>query len=374
MAVGPQNLLSAGDLYGILGIALPTLMVGMAAGTIVINSATHLSNVRRASAKLQSWLTLSERATEHRAVARDVSARGVGAALNRSYARLWLVCRVNLTRRRVLDDVETIRRRNRKAFIDEHLPALESQGTGKHGDVGSLFPGLRDGIGVIRDRGCRQALVVGAATPVLAFAIAKTQAPSVAARFAEFGTATVALAMLLLVAVLFALGGILLRWCRVDRRTAIGAFAWGSFIPLYLGLTAIEPSALGMPGTDRLYDWQTVSMVAICAVMMLVVREVLYNRYCAIATAADENRAKEYRIVGETIWFASDGGPLEARLRILLSACYVFVVIHLLVPPIHGIVICGTMCGDLVTVTAVAAVTLMVPLAAAFMDGRAQIP
>ncbi|MDE2877338.1 hypothetical protein [Candidatus Palauibacter soopunensis] len=374
MAVGPQNLLAEGDLYGILGIALPVLMVGMAAGTIVINSATHLSNVRRASAKLQSWLTLSDRATENRAVARDVSARGVGAALNRSYGRLWLIFRVNLTRRRYLDDVETMRRRNRKAFIDEHLPALESQGTGKHRDVGSLFPGLWDGIGAIRDRGCRQALVVGAATPVLAFAIAKAQAPWVAARLAEYGTATVVLAMLLLVAVVYALGGILLRWCRTDRRTATGAFAWASLIPLYLGLTAIESSALGMPGNDRLYDWQTVNMVTICAVTMLVVRKVLYHRYCAIATAVDENRAKEYRIVGETIWFASDGGPLEARLRILISACYVFVVVHLLVPPIHDIVICGTTCGDLVTVTTVAAVTLMVPLVAAFMDGRAQIP
>lgn len=133
MALEPQNWLAEGDPYWILGIALSMLMVGMAAGTIVINSAAHLSNVRRASARLQSWLTLSDRATENQALARDVSARGVGAALGRSYARLWLIFRVNLTRRRYLDDVETIRRRNRKTFIDRQLPALESRGTGKHG-------------------------------------------------------------------------------------------------------------------------------------------------------------------------------------------------------------------------------------------------
>ncbi|MDE2945377.1 MAG: hypothetical protein OXT63_14400 [Gemmatimonadota bacterium] len=355
MALEPQTWLAEGDLYGILGIALTMLMAGMAAGTIWVNSATHLSNVRRARARLESWLKQSARATEERAIVRDLSARGVGAALNRAYARLWLLLRVQLPRRRYLDDVETIRRRNRKAFIDARLPAIESRETGERGDIGSLVSGLRDGIEVLRGKGVGQALAVGVATSVVAFAVAKTQAPRVAAGLAEYGTPTAALAMLLLVAIVYVLGGILLRRCRADRRTATGAFAWGSSIPLFL------------------YNSRTVG-VAVCMAMMLVVREVLYHRYGAIAATTDEKRAKEHRIVGETLWFASDGGRLEAWLRIRLAAGYMLVVVHLLVPPVRDMVLCGTMCGDLVAVTAVAAVTLMVPLVAAFMDGRTQIP
>ncbi|MXW65469.1 MAG: hypothetical protein F4Z72_00470 [Gemmatimonadales bacterium] len=379
MALQPQNWLAEGNLYWILGIALPVLMVGMAAGTVFVNSAAHLSNVRRTSRRLEAWLRLSDRATEERAAARDVSARGGGAVLNRTYARLWLLLRVQLPRRRYLDDVETIRRRNRKAFIDARLPALESRATGERRDVGSLVSGLRDRIKVIRNRvirnkGVRQALAVGVATSVLAFAIAMTQAPSVAAGLAEYGPAAAALAMLLPVAIVYVLGGILLRWCRADRRTALGAFAWGSSIPLYLGLNALGLSAFGVPGNDRLYHPLTIGLAVVCMVMMLAVREVLYHRYRAIATTADEDRAKEHRIVGETLWFASDGGRLEAWLRIRIAVCYVFVVIHLLVPPIRGLALCGTMCGDLVAITAVAAATLIVPLAAMFMDGRTQIP
>jgi len=373
VALEPQNWLADGNLYRVLGIALPTLMVGMAAGTIFVNSATHLSNVRRASVRLESWLRLSDKATEKRAMARDASSRGVGAALDRVFARLWLIFRVKFARRRYLDDVETVRRRNRKAFIDERLPALESRETGERRDVGSPVSGLRDEIRAIRDRGGGQALAVGAGTSVVAFAIAKTQAPSVAAGLAEYGAATVALAVLLLVAIVYLLGGILLRWCRADRRTATGAFAWGSSIPLYLGLNALGLSALGMPDDDRLYNALTVGLAAVCMVMMFAVREVLYDRYRAITTATHEDRAKEQRVVGETLWFASDGGRLEAWLRIRIGVCYLLVVVHLLVPPIRDILLCGAMCGDLVTSTSVTAVTLMVPLAAAFIDGRTQI-
>lgn len=373
MALEPQYWLAEGSPYRLLGIVLPLLMVGMAAGTIFVNSATHLSNVRRTSARLESWLRLSDKATEERAVVRAVSARGVGAALNRLFARLWLLFRVKLTRRKYLDDVEAIRRRDRKAFIDGQLAAVEGQGGGRRRDIGSLFSGLRDGVREIGDKGRRQALAVGAATSVLAFATAKAQAPSVAAGLADYGTAVVALAMLLLIATVYVLGAIPLRWCRADRRTGIGAFAWGSSIPLFLGLTALDPGALGMPDNDGLYSLRTIGLAAICMVAMFAVREVLYHRYRAIATTADEDRAKEYRVVGETLWFASDGGRLEVWLRIRIGVCYMLVVVHLLAPAIHDIVLCGTACGDLVTVTAVAAVTLMVPLVAAFMDGRTQI-
>ncbi|MXW55943.1 MAG: hypothetical protein F4Z59_04435, partial [Gemmatimonadales bacterium] len=160
----------------------------------------------------------------------------------------------------------------------------------------------------------------------MAFAVAMTQAPAVAARFAEYDTATVALAMLLLVAIVYVVGGILLRWCRADRSTGIGAFAWGSSIPLYLALNAMDLRALGMPGNERLYDARTIGLAAICMVMMLVVRDVLYNRYRTMATATQETRAKEHRVVGETLWFAADGGRLEAWLRIRLAVCYVLVV------------------------------------------------
>ncbi|MCY3599260.1 MAG: hypothetical protein OXN85_04720 [Gemmatimonadetes bacterium] len=374
----PQNWLAEGNLYWILGYALPVLMVGMAAGTVYVNSATHLSNVRRASRRLESWLRLSDRATEERAVVRGASTRGAAAAFNRFYARLWLLLRVHLPRRRYLDDVETIRRRNRKAFIDARLPALESRETGERGDIGSLVSGLRDRIRVIRSRGVnkgvRQALAVGAATSVMAFAIAMTQAPSVTAGLAGQGPAAAALAMFLLVAIVYVLGGILLRWCRADRHTGIGAFAWGSSIPLYLGVNALGLSALGIPDNDRLYNPLTVGLAAICMVMMLVVREVLYHRYRAIATTADEKRAKEHRVVGEILWFASDGGRLEAWLRIRIGVCYMLVFVHLLIPPIREMSLCGTMCGDLVAITAITAATLTVPLAAMFMDGRTQLP
>ncbi|MDE2662490.1 MAG: hypothetical protein OXI39_05735 [Gemmatimonadota bacterium] len=374
----PQNWLAEGNLYWILGIALPVLMVGMAAGTISVNSATHLSNVRRASRRLESWLTLSDRATEERAVVRHASTRGAGAAFSRSYARLWLLLRVQLPRRRYLDDVETIRRRNRKAFIDARLAALERQTTPERRDVGSLVSGLRNRIRVIRirvirDKGVRQALAIGVATSVVAFAIAMTQAPAVAAGLAEYGPAAAALAMFLLLAIVYVLGGVLLRWCRADRHTAIGAFAWGSSIPLFLGVNALGLSALGMPDNDRLYHPLTVGLAAICMVMMFAVREVLYHRYRAMATATHEDHANEYRAVGETLWFASDGGRLEAWLQIRIGVCYTFVVIHLLVPPIRELALCGTMCGDLVAITAIAATTLLVPLAALFMDGRTRI-
>ncbi len=356
MAFEPQDWLAGGDPYRILGIVLPVLMIGMAAVAIFVNSATRLSNVRRTSVRLESWLKLSYTATEKLAAARDASARGVGAAFNRFFARLWLVVRVRLTRRRYLDDVETIRRRNRKAFIDERLLLLESQETGERRDIGSVVAGLRDGIRVLRNRGVGQALAVGAATSVMAFAIAMTNAPSVAAALAERGPAAAALALFLLLAIVYVLGGTLLRWCRADRRTAIGAFAWGSSIPLYV------------------YNSRTIGPAVICMAMMLVVREVLYHRYRTIATAADEGLAKEHRIVGETLSFASDGGRLEAWLRIRIGVCYMLVVIHLLVPPTRDLGLCETMCGDLLAAAAVAAVTLMVPLVAAFMDGRTRIP
>ena len=355
MAFELQNWLAGGDPYRILGIVLPVLMIGMAAGAIFVNSATHLSNVRRTSARLESWLKLSDTATEKLAAARAISARGAGAAFKRFLARLWLVVRVRLTRRRYLDDVETIRRRNRKAFIDERLVLLESRETGERREIGSVVAGLRDEIRVLRNRGVGQALAVGVATSVMAFAIATTQAPAAAAGFAAYGTAAAALALFLLLAIVYVLGGILLRWCRADRRTPIGAFAWVSSIPLYV------------------YNSRTVGPAVICMATMLVVREVLYHRYRTIATAADEGLAKEHRIVGETLWFASDGGRLEAWLRIRIGVCYMLVVIHLLVPPIRDLGLCETMCGDLLAVAAVAAVTLMVPLAAMFMDGRTRI-
>ena len=89
-----DNWTAQGPLYWILGVALPLLMVGLAVGTVLINSGTRLSNVRRANEKLKAWLAFSADVKERQTIIDTPSGRGFQPTLARLRARLWLVSRV----------------------------------------------------------------------------------------------------------------------------------------------------------------------------------------------------------------------------------------------------------------------------------------
>ncbi len=366
------NWTAQGNWYWILGIAIPIVLVSIAVGTILINSATRLSNIKRANNKLEVWLTVSETVQRKQQFIDTTSERGIVARLARLRARLWLVLRVPFVRRKYLDDEEVSRRRAYTRFLGRQRGDLEKQQHKDHRDVGSLFSGIWDGIKVLRNRGGGQALALGVATSAAALVTVKMAAavPSIQPPEYEPAIMIMWLPLAVVAGIVYYVGCFVGRLSSADPHTRIGAFAWGSAIPVFLGLNAVELGGFEFPDNDRLYDSQTIDMMFVCVAMMLIVREVLYKRHVATSGSADVDRHQEYQIVRETLWFAADGGWLERILRILLSLCYLLVVAHLLAPAIWDMITFGTMFVDLITISSVVFAALWVPIVALFADGR----
>lgn len=366
LPVEPDNWTAQGPLYWILGIALPLLMVGLAVGTVLINSGTRLSNVRRANEKLTAWLSRSDAVKESQKIIEKPPGRGFQPKLVRLRERLWLVIRVPFCRKKYLNDAEIRTRDRHNKFLIGQRRTLERQQGDEHRDVGSLLSGIWDGIKIIRNKGGAGALALGVATSAAAFVIVLCllgDSPVVEVYPAIIATLGV-------VILVYVIGGFAVERCsRADRHTGIGAFAWGSAIPIYLGLNAIELSGFELPDHARLYDSQTIDAMFICVAMMLIVREVLYNRHVDTLRSEGAIR-KEYDIVREWLWFAADGARAEHILRTALCFCYLLVVGHLLAPAILNMRIEGPASTDLVAVTSVVAVALLVPGVALFADGK----
>ena len=367
-----QSWTARGSLYWVLGIAIPIILVSIAIGTILINSATRLSNVNRANEKLAAWLAISETVRKKKQIIDAVSERGFGASVARLRARLWLVLRVPLARRKYLDDEEVSKRKKYTSFLDCQRRDLEKQQDEDHRDVGSLFSGIWDGIKVVRNSGGGQALALGVVTSAAALMAVDTLGADPSIQPPEYGPviADMWLPLAFVAGFIYYVGCVAGRLSSADPHTRIGAFAWGSAIPVFLGLNAVELGGFELPDNDRLYDSQTIDMMFLCVAMMLIVREVLYKRHDATSSGADVDRHQEYKIVRETLWFAADGGGLEQVLRIVLSLCYLLVVAHLLAPAIADMIIFGTMFVDLITISSVVLAALWVPVVALFADGR----
>ena len=367
-----DNWTAQGDLYWILGIAIPIIMVSIAIGTILINSATRLSNVKRANYKLESWLAKSQSVERKQKIIDTVSERSLMAGLARLRARLWLVLHVPFVRHKYLDNEEISKRRAYTKFLDRQRCDLERQQDDDQRDVGSLFSGIWDGIKVMCNRGGGHALALGVVTSVTALVIVNNLRadPSIQPPEYEAAIMEMWLALAVVAGMVYYAGCFAGRLSSADPHTRIGAFAWGSAIPVFIGLNAIELSGFDLPDNDRLYDSQTIDMMFVCVAMILIVREVLYRRHVAPSSRAGADRHQEYQIVRTTLWFAADGGRLERNLRILLSLCYLLVVAHLLAPAVADMIIFGTMFVDLITITSVVFAALWVPLIALIADGR----